>query len=107
MASRSPLNEAVRWLVQPEADRDLALLRVLLKRPFTATELKRATGIEHDAQLHRSLNYLDDRGLLDRFYDTSKTKRGNVYAASAMGRRALELVDHVETYLREHARARA
>jgi DNA-binding HxlR family transcriptional regulator len=100
--------EAVRWLLERGNRREREVLDHLRNGPRTAGEIKSALSIAHDPQIHRALEALDDQGLLDRHYDTSKTKRGQVYSASPLGIRALELADRVDSFIDEHAgRARA
>lgn len=103
-----PLQDAVRWLLERGNQRERDLLAYLCKGPHIAGELKQFLGVQHDPQVHRALDALDDYGLLERQYDTSKTKRGQVYSASPLGVRALELADRVDSYIDEHAsKARA
>lgn len=103
-----PLKDAVHWLLEGGNKRERELLEYLRKGPHSAGELKTFLGIKHDPQLFRALDQLDDFGLLDRHYDTGKTRRGQVYSASPLGIRALELADRVDTYIEEHAsKARA
>ena len=108
MALNAPLKEAVRWLIESGNRRERELLEYLRKGPHVAGELKAILGVKHDPQVHRALDALDDYGLLDRHYDTGKTRRGQVYSASPLGIRALELAERVDTYIEEHAsKARA
>lgn len=103
-----PLRDAVRWLLENGNQREREMLAYLRKGPHTPGELKSALSIAHDPQVHRALDGLDDQGLLDRHYDTGKTKRGQVYSASPLGIRALDLADRVDSFIEEHAtRARA
>lgn len=108
MALNVPLKDAVRWLLESGNKRERELLEYLRKGPHAAGELKAVIGVKHDPQLFRALEQLDELGLLDRHYDTGKTRRGQVYNASPLGIRALELADRVESYIEEHAsKARA
>lgn len=108
MPLNPPLKDAVRWLIETGSARERELLQFLRKGPHTAAELKESLGIQHDTQLFRALDKLDDYGLLDRHYDTGKTRRGQVYSASPLGVRALELADRVDSFIEEHAtKARA
>lgn len=108
MALNPPLKDAVRWLLESGNRRERELLAFLRKGPHVAGEIKSFLGVKHDPQVHRALDALDDIGLLERHYDTGKTKRGQVYSASPLGIRALELADRVESYIEEHAgKARA
>lgn len=103
MPLNPPLKDAVRWLLESGNKRERDLLQYLRKGPHVASELKSAFGFKHDPQLFRALDQLDDFGLLDRHYDTGKTRRGQVYSASPFGIRALELADRVDSYIEEHA----
>ncbi|MFA5861584.1 MAG: hypothetical protein WDA16_07805 [Candidatus Thermoplasmatota archaeon] len=108
MPLNPPLKDAVRWLIETGNKRERDLLEYLRKGPYVSGELKAVLGVKHDPQVHRALDALDDHGLLDRHYDTGKTRRGQVYSASPLGIRALELADRVDTYIDEHAsKARA
>jgi predicted transcriptional regulator len=103
-----PLRDAVRWLLESGNERERELLAYLRKGHHVAGELKTVLGVKHDPQVHRALEALDDLGLLERHYDTGKTKRGQVYSASPLGVRALELAERVDSFIEEHAtRARA
>ena len=103
MPLNPPLRDAVRWLIETGSARERDLLELLRKGPQTAAHLKGALGIQHDTQLFRALDKLDDHGLLDRHYDMGKTRRGQAYSASIPGIRALELADRVDTFIEEHA----
>lgn len=108
MPLNPPLKNAVRWLLENGNQRERDLLAFLRNGPHTAGGLKSQFGFKHDPQLFRALEALDEYGLLERQYDTGKTKRGQVYTASPLGVRALELADRVDAYIDEHAgKARA
>lgn len=108
MPIRPTLRDTVRWLLEADHERERNLLAFLRSGPHTASELKSFLGLKHDPQVHRALDALDDLGLLERYYDTGKTRRGQVYEASPLGTRAIELVERVESFIDEHAtRARA
>lgn len=79
------------------------MLSFLREGPHAAAEIKAHIGIRHDPQLFRALDALDDFGLLERQYDTGKSKCGQVYSASPVGIRALELADRVDSYIEENA----
>lgn len=99
------LEEAVRWLIHEKNRREFEILCFLQKGPFTAVQLKALAEIQHDAQLHRSLEYLNDYGLLDSFFDASVNRRGHLYQASPIGRRAYELSQRVEEFLHRQLKA--
>lgn len=103
MPLNPPLKDAVRWLLESGSERERRLLEFLRKGPHAASELKSALDIRHDPQLFRALEHLDDFGLLERHYDTGKSRRGQVYSASPLGARALELADRVDSFIEEHA----
>lgn len=108
MPLNPPLKDAVRWLLESANQRERDLLAYLRKGPHAAGELKAFLGVKHDPQVFRALDQLDEYGLLERQYDTGKTRRGQVYSASPLGVRALELADRVDSYIEEHAgKARA
>ena len=108
MPLNAPLRDAVHWLLETGNQRERELLSFLRKGPHVAGEIKAFLNVKHDPQIYRALDALDERGLLDRHYDTGKTKRGQVYSASPLGVRALELADRVDSFIDEHAaRARA
>lgn len=108
MPLNPPLKDAVRWLLEAGNQRERELLSFLRKGPHVPAEIKSHVGIKHDPQLFRALEALDDFGLIERQYDTGKSKRGQVYSASPLGVRALELADRVDSYIEEHAgKARA
>lgn len=103
MPLNPPLKDAVRWLIESGNKRERELLQFLRKGPHAAGDLKAFLGVKHDPQLFRSLDQLDDYGLIERHYDTGKTRRGQVYSASPLGVRALDLADRVDSYIEEHA----
>jgi len=103
MALNPPLRDAVRWLLDSNHERERNLLSFLRRGPHAAHEIKSFMRVKHDPQVHRALDALDEYGLLERYFDTGKTRRGQVYEASPLGTRAIELVERVESFIDEHA----
>lgn len=89
MSDSDPIREALGWLLLEENARGLRVLQVATEGPIPAGELQSRAGIEHPQQLYRVLDYLEDRGLIDRLYE--RQARREVFSTSPLGRRALEL----------------
>lgn len=96
------LEESVKWLIQPKNERHLRVLQVLGKKTLTAPDLQQAVGIDHPQKVYRSLGYLEDRGLVDRFYDSDLGDRAYAFEASPLGREALDLVGRIDEVLVSH-----
>lgn len=97
------LEESVKWLIQPENERHRHVLEILRKKSLTAPEIGKAAGIDHPQKVYRSLEYLEDRGLVDRFYD-SEVGGDQIYVfeASTLGKEAMRLVERVDKVLDSH-----
>ncbi|MDE1822162.1 MAG: hypothetical protein KGJ23_04460 [Euryarchaeota archaeon] len=89
MPEADPLREALGWLLLQENERAGRVLEEALRGPLPDAELQNRAGISHPTQFYRVIDYLEDRGLIDRFY--VRQARREVFSTSPLGRRALEL----------------
>lgn len=100
MALEDPRN-VIRWLLAPRNQRELEVLELLKSGELRAPELQDQLNLEHPQPVYRSLEYLQDRGLVSRFQDLSEEQRGATYEVSPIGSRVLEAVHDVQELLSE------
>lgn len=100
MALEDP-RDVVRWLLAPRNQRELEVLEVLEEGEFRARDLQERLGLDHPQKLYRSLEYLQDRGLVSQFHDLSGDRRGATYEISPIGSRILDAVHEVQDLLSE------
>lgn len=100
MALEDP-RDVVRWLLAPRNQRELEVLEVLAQGEFRAPDLQGRLDLDHPQKLYRSLEYLQDRGLVSQFRDLSGKRRGATYKISPIGSRVLAAVHDVQELLSE------
>lgn len=98
MALEDP-RSVIRWLLSPENERHLSVLEVLSSGEHTALGLQERLNLGHPQMIYRSLEYLQDRGLVSEFRDLSGEQDGAIYEISPIGDRVLGAVREVQALL--------
>lgn len=90
---------SISWLVQPENERDLRLLRAISQGAASRPEMGSASGIVHPEVLSRSVRYLEESGLVRQFLDGRQRPPIRTYESTPLGRRAIDLVERAKLVL--------